>query len=216
MDWLGNLGFALVAASFLVKDIMLLRVLSVIANIVLIIFNYYAPAEPLWVVIWWSVIFLLINLVQIGLLFKERSGVHFSEEEKELHETLFRNFSGVELMKLLRVGQWMNAESKTVLLREGEACNQLVLLYHGSATVKVADKRIAQVNDGAFIGDMEFLTQKPASETVITDSAVRYLAWSTDELRSLFARNPGLYLNVQALFSMDLARKLEDAEHPQN
>jgi hypothetical protein len=60
---------------------------------------------------------------------------------------------------------------------------------------------------------MEFLTQKPTPETVVIENPARYLVWQTDELRGLFARNLGLYFNIQALFSADLAKKLDDVEH---
>jgi len=88
----------------LVKDILWLRLLTVLACIAGIIFNYFVPATPLWVIIYWNLLFLAINIVQIGIIMKERSEVDFTEEEKELHETLFKNFAPFEFMKLLRVG----------------------------------------------------------------------------------------------------------------
>ena len=76
------------------------------------------PATPLWTVIYWNVLFAIINIVQIAIIIKERAGVHFSEEEKELHDTLFKNFAPFEFMKLMRIGKWLEAKPGDVLATE--------------------------------------------------------------------------------------------------
>ena len=55
-----------------------------------------------------------VNGAELMRRFKERSEVSFSEEEKELYETLFQSFAPFEFMKLLRVGQWREARGAGV------------------------------------------------------------------------------------------------------
>ena len=50
----------------------------------------------------WNAAFAGINSVHIALLVRERSGVRFSDIERELHETLFRSLAPFEFMKLIR------------------------------------------------------------------------------------------------------------------
>lgn len=68
LDIAGHLAFALIAFSFLVRDILWLRALSIAASLA----SYLAPSNPLWIVIRWNVVFIGLNLVQIAILFRER------------------------------------------------------------------------------------------------------------------------------------------------
>jgi len=48
------------------------------------------PARPLWTVILLEHPVCRINIVQSAIIIKERTGIRFTDEEKELHETLSR------------------------------------------------------------------------------------------------------------------------------
>src|SRR5205085_5192255 len=105
----GHLASVLTMLAYLLKDILWLRLLTILSCVAGIAFNYFVPATPLWTVIYWNVLFAIINIVQIAIIIKERSGVHFTEEEKELHDTLFKNFAPFEFMKLMRIAKWREA-----------------------------------------------------------------------------------------------------------
>lgn len=78
----GHLAFVLIAFSFLVKDILWLRCISIIASIAGIVYNYVAPSTPLWLVINWNLVFIAINTVQIALLIRERMGIEFTDSPR--------------------------------------------------------------------------------------------------------------------------------------
>src|SRR5258708_1872314 len=101
-----NLLYVLIAASYLVRDILLLRYLSIGASCASITFNSLAFARPQLLPITWHCLFIAVNLAQLIILYRERRVVAFSERERELHETVFRNFTPVEFMNLLRIGHW--------------------------------------------------------------------------------------------------------------
>ena len=71
----------------------LLRVLAVASCLFGIAYGYFYDKGPQWVLIGWNIVFIVINVVQIALILRERSGVSFTEEEKELYETLFQSFA---------------------------------------------------------------------------------------------------------------------------
>ena len=52
----GHLAFGLIAFSFLVKDILWLRLLSVLASLFSVFYNYTIPVEPMWLAINWNVV----------------------------------------------------------------------------------------------------------------------------------------------------------------
>jgi hypothetical protein len=198
----------LTAIAYLVKDILWLRLLTVLACIAGIIFNYFVPATPLWVVIYWNLLFLAINVVQIGIIVKERREVTFTEEEKELYETLFKNFAPFEFMKLLRVGRWLEAKKDQVLAVEKKSLDSVMLIYNGLVQVEAGGQTLAQLKDGSFIGEMSFITGGDATATVKAVVPTRYLSWSKEDLRQLLNRNPSMRFAMQTVLSTDLTRKL--------
>lgn len=211
MDLMGHLGFVLIALSFLVRDMVWLRGLSIVSQLVLIVYNYFGPPEPLWLVIAWSLVFLGINLFQIWALFNERRGVRFNEREQELYATVFRALSPVEFMKLARLAHWVDANPGHTLAAAGQQLDDVLLIYNGEATVKRGEQTLARLKDGAFIGEMEFFSKQPATATVVVSEPTSYLKWSQTDLRGLLSRNPSMVPAVQAAFSADMIQKLNQA-----
>lgn len=204
----GHLASVLTMIAYLLKDILWLRVLTILSCFAGIAFNYFAPATPLWGAINWNIIFLIINIVQVAIIFRERSGIHFTEEEQELHETLFKQFAPFEFMKLLRIGKWMEAKPGEVLAVEQEPINSVMLIYNGHLSVEANGKEVAKLNDGNFIGEMSFITGGVATATVRTLEPTRYLAWPKADIDKLLRRNPSMQSKMQGTFSIDLSKKL--------
>ena len=207
----GHASFALTAVSFYVKDILVLRALSICAGAVGIMYNYLVPAGPLWLVIFWLCVFMAINGLRIAHLYYERRRVVFSEEERELHETVFQNFAPVEFMKLLRLGEWREAGAGTVLAVEGEEVDSLTLIYNGEVVIEKDGAEIARSRDGTLIGEMSFIQGGVATATVKAAGPTRYLAWPKEELRKLLKRNPAMDVAMNSVFSIDLTKKLGGA-----
>jgi hypothetical protein len=42
--------------------------------------------------IFWNGIFMAVNSVQLLILWQERRGIEFSEEQKEMYQMIFKNF----------------------------------------------------------------------------------------------------------------------------
>ena len=79
LDLVGHTSFLLTALSFYVRDMVLLRILAIGSGVVGVGYNYFLPAGPLWLVIFWLTVFVLINLTRIvGIVF-ERREVSFTD-----------------------------------------------------------------------------------------------------------------------------------------
>ncbi len=70
----GHLAFGLIAFSFLVKDILYLRIVSVIASLFSILYNYNS-IDPMWLAINWNVVFVIVNVYHIAVIFYEKRPV---------------------------------------------------------------------------------------------------------------------------------------------
>jgi hypothetical protein len=195
-------------AAYLLKDILWLRLLTILSCFAGIAFNYFVPATPLYSVIYWNMLFAVINIVQIAIIIKERTGIHFTEEEKELHETLFKNFAPFEFMKLMRVGKWLEAKQGEILAVEKQTLDAVMLIYNGLVGVETSGKQVATLKDGNFIGEVSFITGGEATATVRALIPTRYIAWPKEAITQLLIRNPSMRFAMQAMLSTDLSKKL--------
>ncbi|MGY8958791.1 MAG: Crp/Fnr family transcriptional regulator, partial [Alphaproteobacteria bacterium] len=134
--------------------------------------------------------------------------IDFNEEEAELHETVFQNFSPVEFRKLMRIGEWRNAAQGDQLTAQGAIVGGLNLLFNGEVLVERDGAEIGRARDGAMIGEISFIQGGPATATVSATKPCRYVSWSGDELRKLLTRNPSMDIAMKHVFSIDLMRKL--------
>lgn len=208
VEVVGHLAFLLTAISFYLKDILLLRFLAIISAVVGIGYNYFIPVGPLWLPIFWLGVFTAINAWRIIGILTERYSIRFSDDEKELYETIFRDFSPVEFMKLMRIADWRQAEAGEVFAREGHAVDGLRLLFSGEVSVQRDGQEVGTARDGALIGEMSFIQGGNASATVASTVPCRYVFWSEGDLRGLLRRNPNIDIAMKHVFSLDLTRKL--------
>ena len=58
----GHLAFGLIAFSFLVRDILWLRIISILASLFSVFYNWAIPIEPMWIPIGWNFVFVGLNV----------------------------------------------------------------------------------------------------------------------------------------------------------
>ena len=200
----GHLAFGLIAFSFLVKDILWLRIVSILASAFSIFYNWVIPVEPMWIAIHWNLVFIMLNLYHIAVIIYEKRPVHMNPKDKELYETLFKDLSPVEYLKISKIANWKKFKSGQKIIKQGLPVKDLVLIYNGTVDVAVDKGKVAELRDGQFVGEMSFLTEKPATATCITKHATECLVWKQDEFKELLKRNPSLYYSIQSLLSNQL------------
>ena len=200
----GHLAFGLIAFSFLVKDILWLRVVSILASLFSVLYNYIIPVEPMWLAINWNIVFVLVNLYHIAVIIYEKRPIKMAPKDKELYETLFKDLSPVEYLKISKVARWEKYKSGEKIIVQGTPVLDLILIYNGSVDVVVGKKKVAELKDGQFVGEMSFLTEKLATATCIVKHDTECLVWKQPEFKDLLKRNPSLYYTIQGLLSNQL------------
>ena len=204
----GHLAFGLIAFSFLVKDILWLRVVSILASLFSVFYNYTIPVEPMWLAINWNFVFITLNLYHIAVIIYEKRPIKMAPKDKELYETLFKDLSPVEYLKISKVARWEKYESGEKIIRQGTPVLDLILIYNGTVDVAVDGKKVAELRDGQFVGEMSFLTEKPATATCIVKHPCECLVWKQKEFKELLKRNPSLYFTIQSLLSAQVSQNL--------
>ena len=204
----GHLAFGLIAFSYLVKDIMYLRILSIVASLFGMFFNYTVPVDPMWLPIGWNGLFVLVNLYHISVLLYEKRPINMDDKNTELYETLFKELTPVEYLKISKAACWKTYQPGDVVIRQLHLVPDLILIYNGTIDVKVDNNKVAELRDGQFVGEMSFLTEKSATATCVVKHTTECLVWKQKEFKELLKRNPSLYFTIQSLLSAQVSSNL--------
>jgi hypothetical protein len=202
----GHLAFGLIAFSFLVKDIMWLRVLSIVASLFSVFYNWVIPPEPMWIPIGWNFVFVGINVFNIGILIYEKRPVSMEPKLQELYDTMFKSMTPVEFLKISKIAEWKSIKPGEIIIEQGKRVSTLNLIYNGTIDVAVDGKWVAELKDGQFVGEMSFLTEKKATATCIVKHSTEMLMWQQPEFKELLKRNPSLYYSIQSLLTSQLVK----------
>ena len=204
----GHLAFGLIAFSFLVKDIFWLRIVSILASLFSVFYNYLIPLEPMWLAINWNFIFIAVNLYHIAVILYEKREVKMDAKNQELYDTLFSEMTPVEYLKISRAAKWEMVKSGERIITQGMPVPDLYLIYNGTVDVIVDNEHIAELKDGEFVGEMSFLTEKVATATCKVKYDAQCLVWKQKEFKELLKRNPSLYFTIQSVLSSQVSDKL--------
>jgi CRP-like cAMP-binding protein len=196
--------------SYLVKDILWLRVLTVVAGTVLLAYYVFQPT-PLWPAIAWNCLFTAINLRQIHVLLLERRPVRLTAEELALYQLAFRSFTPREFSKLLRIARWETVAQGERLVRRGEPLDRMMVIASGSAQVVLSGAAPIDLRPGRFVGEMSFLTGEPPNADVVAAAPTRLVAWPQAELRTFLGNDAELRAMLQMIIGEDLVAKLRPA-----
>ena len=204
----GHLAFGLIAFSFLVKDIFWLRIVSIAASLFSVFYNYFIPMEPMWLAINWNFVFVVVNVYHIAVILYEKRAVKMDDRNEELYQTLFKEMTPVEYLKISRAAEWVSLKSGQRIITQGMPVPDLYLIYNGTVDVIVDGDGVAHLKDGEFVGEMSFLTEKVATATCKVKYDTICLVWKQREFKELLKRNPSLYFTIQSVLSAQVSDKL--------
>ncbi len=208
-DVFGNLAFILIAFSLLAKDILWLRALSVISSVCAIIYNYSASISP-WTPIRWNLFFIGLNLYHISKIVFSRKKIFLTEKERDIYQWFFKDLSVVEFAKFIRAGHFETLMPGTRLTEEGLEVKFLRLIYSGKVDVLKNSTKVSELRDGDFVGEMSFLSNRPATATVVAHHASEVLTWNQKELKNMLVKSPSLIYSLQGALGAQLSRVLEE------
>ena len=205
---IGHLSFVAAAFSFLMKDIILLRVIAIFSSFLGIVYNFFAASEPLWLVIFWLSIFIIINLYQtVNTIFELRM-TEFSDKELEIRNLFFKQLSLSQFKKLIKLSTRQTFPKTTQIITTEQDAPELRLIISGSVKIRQKGKILATLHAGSFIGEISFMSGSRASADVSATEETNVISWDQTSLRKLLLANPCLHLIFTQIINKDLAQKL--------
>jgi hypothetical protein len=194
--------------SYLVRDILWLRVLTILAGLSLLPFYGSCSDHILWAPIAWNLVFMTVNVVQIGLLIHERRPQLLFGPEQELYRRIFADLTPGEFRKLMKHGEWREIEPVGTIVRRDTVVRDMQVLWKGAVTVRAGGRVIAQLRPGQFVGEMSFLSGEKATADVIAAEPSSLLAWSQESLNELLEKQPALGFKIRGILGRDVVTKL--------
>ncbi len=193
--------------AFMVRDILWLRILTVVAAVCLVPYFYFRP-EPLLTPIYWNLAFTALNVFWIVRLLLERRPVKLSEEEERLCELVFRTMRPREMIKILKLATWENAEAGECFVARGKPLDRLMVIYSGRACAEIDGKNVTELGPGQFIGSISYITEEMAPANIVSLEPTRYVSWPKSKLQDFMSKNPDLHTTLKTTLAIDLTRWL--------
>jgi CRP-like cAMP-binding protein len=175
----------LIAISYWLTDIFWLRVVAVVGLSLEILYFWHSGGD-LRTGMGWDLIFIAINLYQLYRLAKDRLSLRLPEADRDLLRSVFTGLDDPQIARLLIAGEFCDFAGGTTLAAENEALDRIFFICSGRARVMIGGREVSHLEKGSFVGEVAFLTDKPATATVIAEGDMRALAFNGSELKQFF------------------------------
>jgi hypothetical protein len=199
--------------SYLVKDILWLRFLTVVGGLVLLAYYVLLPI-PLWAAVCWNVLFLAINVWQIRVLLLERRPVRLAPRESRLYQLAFRSLTLREFAKLLAIARWEDFDAGARIVERDAPLDRIMVIATGRACVELGGAALAELRPGCFAGEMSFLSGGTPNADVVALEPTTVVSWPNRKLRAVLDANVALRAGVQMVIGEDLVAKLKPRRAP--
>lgn len=208
-DWLAFSSYGLIAISYAMRDIKWLRVITVVACFVdLVVYYFIRAGQPLWVQLGMNVLFIVINLYQLHVLWKDQQADVFHGEQAWLYKHIFPLLSPGEFKRLLKLGSWQTVATQQQVLRKDAAVEQLGFVVTGRLDARWGNTVLNSVPAGGLVGEIGYLTGKAASADVVAGLETRLFNLTHSALNKLKLERPELHNKILYILSREVIEKL--------
>jgi CRP-like cAMP-binding protein len=187
-DVAGHLSYAILAISYMLTNVLWLRILACV-GIFLEIIYFAASGTAMVTGILWGVVFIAINLYQLHVLLRDRRALNVTSSEKAFLRRLFPELDDGDLVQILRAGAWRNIDQDEILTTLNKPVDTLYLIHDGRIEVRVNDIIVTYLRMGEVVGEISFLSGSLATATTKAALPTRVLALNHAKLSALFARD---------------------------
>jgi hypothetical protein len=194
---------------FLARDELWLRGLILTGTGFYILYYYFINDTPLWGAIMTSSVLIAVNASMIFVLIIERTTFSMSDQMTRAYG-IFSTLTPGQFRKIMTYGHFVTTKEEVEICHEGSKLDKLFAIMEGEIILKKGDV-VRSIKAPMFVGEIAFLQGRPASATVTLASGAEYAALDTGKLRELMNKSTPVSNALTALFSYDLANKVERA-----
>lgn len=206
---LTHLPYALLVISMLMNDMGWLRAIAIAAGLIRIVNRSFFEIDP--IIVFWEVIFVSVNVVQLLILWYYAKRHRFSHDEQRFASIMPTSIDRRTIRRLLRLARLRQATEGQQLTHEGQPVAELIFIADGVMQIEQGGRIVAVCGPGDFVGEMSFVTGAPASATAIAARPLRYLAFDQLRLRAAIEADGDLRQALDASLNHNLVGKLAKA-----
>ncbi|HZY67209.1 MAG TPA: cyclic nucleotide-binding domain-containing protein [Devosia sp.] len=208
----GHFTYLLLIVSMLMRRMVWLRTLAIASGLAKIIYRGFFMVDPVSVV--WEAIFVAVNVGQLIVLWYYERYHTFPEDQRHFVSTMPAGVEKRSLRKLLKLASVREIPAGMLLTTAGEAVKELIFVTKGVALVERDGTPFAACEAGDYVGEMSFLTGKPASATARAFKPMRVLVFPQDKLKAAVAKEPGIRRALESSLNLNLVGKLVRSNEP--
>jgi Cyclic nucleotide-binding domain len=206
VPYLANLAALLMLIGFTFQNPLKLRSFAILGNLCFILYYFRVADQPLWTAIVSAAAIIAVNIYMMSKIIKDHRKFKLTAEEMMLYARLPGLTPG-QYKQLLNIAEWHNPKTQMQLTEESKMPEALHYVLEGQVKVNRSGKTFS-VGPHAFIGELAFLRQKPATATTHAEAGALVVSWPQQALRTLMQSNDGIRKTIDGLLSGDMAEKI--------
>ena len=202
----GHLSYMLLVASMMMRSMKWLRIIAVSAGVISAVYGYFWLKD--FVTVFWEVVFVTTNLVQLLLLEWANKRAKFSEDEQRFVAEALPHVEKAHARNLLKLAEHKEFEPGAGLTKENSTVEQLIFILEGAVRIDKDEQMVGVCGRNDFLGEIGFMSGEGATATSVVCNAVRCLSFEREKLLKLLDRQPELRHSLEASFNRSLVSKL--------
>ena len=202
----GHFTYFLLIVSMLMRRMVWLRTLAVASGLAKIAYRAVFVLDPVSVL--WETIFVVVNVIQLGIIWYYEHQHRFSAEEDHFVSNMPAGIERSSIKRLLELADLKAVGADETLTREGEPVKTLMYVADGIVKIEHEGRVVAICGPGDYIGELSYLSGKPASATAIVVKPARVLAFEQAKLTAAIKGDAPLRRTLESALNRNLAGKL--------
>ena len=176
MTWALHVANMLILSSFLMRNILVLRMLSITGGVFFATY-FLSQNPPMTAPVKWNILFAIVNMVQIVRLLRANRKVPLCVEETFLKDTIFHSLRALEIKKVFQLAQ-VETVDETQILKVTRDEFGIVL----KGTLQCTSSNIVY-QQGDMLGIHGYLGQPIDIQPLHSESKTIILKWKVSELK---------------------------------
>ena len=209
----GHFTYFLLIVSMLMRRMVWLRSLAVASGLAKIVYRAFFMVDPVSVV--WEAIFVAVNIGQLIILWYYERHHTFEEDQRHFVSSMPPGVERRSLKNLLELSTVREVPAGATLTTAGEAVTELIFVTKGVAVIERDGTTVAACGVGDYVGEMSFLTGRPASATAKAFKPMRVLAFDQLKLKAAMDSDAGIRRAMESSLNLNLVGKLVRANDQQ-
>ncbi|MBK8083643.1 MAG: cyclic nucleotide-binding domain-containing protein [Devosia sp.] len=202
----GHFTYFLLIVSMLMRRMVLLRLLAVASGVTKIIYRAFFIFDPVSVL--WETVFVVVNVIQLLIIWYYEYHHRFDEEHQHFADNMPDSVDRSAIKRLLDLSDLRRLAPGDKLTSEGQPVTELVYIADGIVKIEHGDRVVAICGPGDYIGELSFLSGKPASASAVVVKPTRALVFDQAQLNASIAADAQLRRTLESALNRNLAGKL--------